>query len=144
MGHTLVIGYGNPLRRDDGAGPALARRIADLRLPGVEVIEAHQLLPEHAAALSRADRALFVDASAEPGLAAPRMRELQPSAEPSLAPHASDPEALLALAAILFEHSPEARLLEIPAADLSIGEGLSTATLEACDQALERARAWLA
>ena len=25
----LVIGYGNELRRDDGVGPSLARRVAD-------------------------------------------------------------------------------------------------------------------
>jgi hydrogenase maturation protease len=35
---TLVIGVGNPDRQDDGAGPAVAARVADLALPGVRVI----------------------------------------------------------------------------------------------------------
>lgn len=133
---TLVLGYGNPLRRDDGAGPEVARRVAALALPGVEVIEAHQLLPEHAEALSRVDRAIFVDASVEEGLDAVRVRKVEPSADPSLAPHASDPESLLALAALLFERPAEAWLVEIPASDLGIGEGLSEAAQEACELAL--------
>jgi len=135
---TLILGYGNPLRRDDGAGPEVARRVAALGLPGLEVIEAHQLLPEHAEALSRVDRAVFVDASVEEGLEAVRVSEVVPSSDPSLAPHASDPESLLALAALLFERAPDAWLVEIPAADLGIGEGLSETAQEACELALMR------
>jgi len=137
---TLVIGYGNSLRRDDGAGPEVARRVAALDWPGLDVIEAHQLLPEHAEALSRVDRAVFVDASIDEGLKAVRVSEVVPSADASLAPHASDPESLLALAALLFERAPEAWLVEIPAADLGIGEGLSMATKEACEVAFSRIR----
>ena len=38
--HTrLVIGIGNPDRGDDGAGRAVARRLRDLGLPGLEVLE---------------------------------------------------------------------------------------------------------
>jgi len=135
---TLVIGYGNTLRRDDGAGVEIARRVGALERPGVEVIEAHQLLPEHADALSRVDRAVFVDASVEEGLDDVRVREVAPSSDPSLAPHASDPESLLALAALLFERAPKAWLVEIPAADLGIGEGLSEAVEGACDKAFEQ------
>jgi len=42
MGDTaayLVIGLGNEFRSDDGCGPAVARRIDRLRLPGVRVVE---------------------------------------------------------------------------------------------------------
>jgi hydrogenase maturation protease len=35
---TLVVGIGNPGRGDDGAGPAVADRVAALALPGVRVI----------------------------------------------------------------------------------------------------------
>lgn len=34
---VLIIGIGNPFRRDDGIGPTVAGRIAALGLPGVEV-----------------------------------------------------------------------------------------------------------
>jgi hydrogenase maturation protease len=36
----LVIGVGNPFRRDDGVGPALAERVAALALPNVDTISA--------------------------------------------------------------------------------------------------------
>ena len=39
----LVIGYGNPGRRDDGLGPALAARLEALALPGVTVESDFQL-----------------------------------------------------------------------------------------------------
>ena len=47
----LLIGYGNPGRRDDGLGPALAGAIAAADLPGVEVESGYQLLPEDALAV---------------------------------------------------------------------------------------------
>jgi len=40
MKKILVIGVGNIYRNDDAAGILVARAIGDLRLPGVEVIEA--------------------------------------------------------------------------------------------------------
>jgi len=36
----LVIGLGNEFRGDDGCGPAVARRIKQLSLPGVQVVPA--------------------------------------------------------------------------------------------------------
>jgi hydrogenase maturation protease len=37
-GPAVVIGIGNPYRRDDGAGPAVADAIDRLHLPGVRVV----------------------------------------------------------------------------------------------------------
>ena len=58
----LVIGYGNPGRRDDGLGPAFADAIAELALPGVQVEVDYQLSVEDAAAAAAGERVLFVDA----------------------------------------------------------------------------------
>ncbi|HEY5553668.1 MAG TPA: hydrogenase maturation protease, partial [Cellulomonas sp.] len=35
----VVIGLGSPDRGDDAVGPEVARRVADLHLPGVTVVE---------------------------------------------------------------------------------------------------------
>ena len=43
---TLVIGYGNDLRTDDGAGRWVAERIESFDLPGVSVRSVPQLTPE--------------------------------------------------------------------------------------------------
>ncbi len=135
---TLVIGYGNPLRRDDGAGPEAARRLAGMQPPGVVVVEAHQLLPEHAELLSRVRRAVFVDASAEEGLEEVRLQPVEPAAGAGLDPHVSDPGRLLALAAELFGNAPEAWMLRLPAADFGIGEGLSPTAEAAVREAVAR------
>jgi hydrogenase maturation protease len=59
---TLVIGFGNTLRSDDGVGPRVASVVAGWGLPGVVAIAVHQLGPELAEPLAEAGRAFFVDA----------------------------------------------------------------------------------
>jgi Ni,Fe-hydrogenase maturation factor len=61
--NTLVVGVGNPTRRDDGAGYAVAERIAALDLPGVEVQTTQQLQLELTEDFARFDRVVVVDAS---------------------------------------------------------------------------------
>lgn len=63
---AVVIGVGNPFRRDDGAGPEVASRVRAI-LPGVEVVE----LDGDPAGLmdtwEGADIAVVVDAVRSPG-----------------------------------------------------------------------------
>ena len=143
MTRTLVIGYGNSLRRDDGAGPEVARRVRDLALPGVEVIEAHQLLPEHAERLSHYERALFVDASVEEDLDAVRLAPVAPNADAGIDAHASDPGGLLALALLLFDGAPDSWIVRLPVADLGIGDGLSATATAAVRDAVAQIRAFI-
>ena len=120
---TLVIGFGNPLRRDDGVGPfvvGLLEPSADL-----EVIACHQLTPEMAEAVSRAGRVIFIDARAD---LAPGEIAIEP-----VHPHASalfhqfDPGTLLACAAQLYGAAPEAFLAGVGAESFELGETLSPA-----------------
>jgi len=66
MAEVLIIGYGNPLRGDDGAGwqaaGILKERIRDER---VQVVRSHQLMPEMAEAISRARKVIFIDADCD-------------------------------------------------------------------------------
>ena len=60
----LILAYGNPLRSDDG----LAWRVADAleaKFPSsqVEILRLHQLTPELAERVSRANAVIFVDAA---------------------------------------------------------------------------------
>ncbi len=64
MKKTLIIGYGNTLRTDDGAGVWIANKIALLDLPGVEVRTCHQLGFELVEDLISFDSVIFVDAAA--------------------------------------------------------------------------------
>ena len=58
---NLVIGYGNPLRRDDGFGAVVANEVGH-RLDAA-VLAPQQLLPEHTDIVRRALSVIFVDAS---------------------------------------------------------------------------------
>lgn len=121
----LVLGYGNELRRDDGAGPAVARAVARASWPGVQAEAAHQLLPEHSVRVAAADRVVFVDATVE-GAGAVLCRPLEPApGMGQILVHACDPAGLLALARHVHGRVPQAWLVTIPARDLALGEGLS-------------------
>lgn len=127
---VLVIGYGNTLRRDDGAGCAAARRLAR-RLPKkiATVIAVHQLLPELAEPLSRAKFAVFIDADAKLPPGSLRRRSLRiPTNSPakSIAHHQSA-HGILRLARDLYGRRPRALLFSVGGQDFSFGSRLSPA-----------------
>jgi hydrogenase maturation protease len=123
----LVIGYGNPGRRDDGLGPALAARVEAQQWTGVTVQSDYQLMIEHSALMVGHDVVVFADAA----LNLPRGEpyDLQPVAAascPSGFSHHLPPPAVLQLAADCFGARPQAWLLGIRAVDLrSYAEGLT-------------------
>lgn len=129
-GHLLVIGYGNTLRSDDGAGPLAAEAVEALGLPGVRTITCHQLTPELADPISRARTVVFVDASAS-DITAPVLSRVTPADSLQLMAHASSPEHLLALARDLFGNAPAAWMLALPAENFDLGEELSPLTRSA-------------
>ena len=125
---TLVIGYGNPLRSDDGVGQVVAEAIAARAHAGsgVSAIAAHQLLPEHAEAISGADRVIFVDAEAGGTPGEIRVRELAADTEGSAGLiHDFTPGTLLAYADLLYGHAPPAVLVTVSGFSFDHGEGLS-------------------
>jgi len=127
----LVIGIGNPLRRDDGVGWWLARRARRLR-PAPRVLAVQQLTPELVEVLAAARRVLFIDAwLPQAGTAAPA-RLLPLSLPPAGAgggafSHQLDPPQLLAITALLHGRTPSAWLLLLPAHALEHGARLSPA-----------------
>jgi hydrogenase maturation protease len=71
LGATVVIGLGNPDRRDDGAGLEVARRLRATLADSIRVIEQGGEATGLMAAWEGADRALIIDATASgasPGL----------------------------------------------------------------------------
>jgi hydrogenase maturation protease len=119
----LVIGYGNELRGDDGAGPRVARAVAGWVRPGVRALAVHQLIPELAAELAAAERVVFVDAAVGAGTVC--WRHVHADAGPAPLGHTCDPGWLLALAQALDARAPTAWLVTIPARCLGCGDELS-------------------
>jgi hydrogenase maturation protease len=142
----LVIGYGNPGRRDDGLGPALAARLQALNLPGVTVENDYQLSIEHAEVVARYDVVVFADAARDvPGDGPFYLSPLTPAPDARSFSHSLSPQAVLELAAQCFGARPRGWLLGIRPADLdSFGEGISpqgqenlSSALAALQQAIE-------
>jgi len=138
---VLVIGYGNPLRGDDGAGWSAAELLAeDPRAAGAQVVICHQLTPELAEDVSRADLVVLIDASAEVtgGAAASRPGAVEVRTIPvahddgtastpvtSLFSHHIDAVRLLQLSGALYGRWPPAVEISIRVADVEGGTALS-------------------
>lgn len=127
MSRVLVIGWGNPARGDDGlAWHALEQLATEPLGEHVAVILRHQLTPELAERVQRAQRVLFVDASAQDPPGKLRCRRLGPrGCEASAFSHHLTPAALLALTQTLFGRCPEAFSLSVGGADFTFTEALS-------------------
>lgn len=133
MKRVLVIGYGNPLRGDDGLGIAaveMLMRRTEIeprdRSVAIHFKAVHQLTPEIAADLSEVDFAVFIDAACDNVQGDIIHRRVLPSASaPDSFSHQLTPEVLLAMAERLYGRSPQAYLYSIGAASFEYGETLS-------------------
>jgi hydrogenase maturation protease len=124
---TLVLGWGNPGRMDDGLGPAFVEEVSRLGLPGVALDSNYQLTVEDSADVARHRRVVFVDADRR-GRAPFSMRRIRPGRRgSSFSTHSVGPASVLSLCRDLFGAEPEAWLLGIRGYDFDrFGEGLSS------------------
>ncbi len=126
-GDVLVIGYGNTLRTDDGVGRLAAERLADdPRLDGVRVIGRHQLTPELALDVSRADLVVFVDASRHPPAGIFTVEPMDRTGRHGTAwSHHLDPPSLLDLTGELYGRVPDAVLVSVGVESVLLGDRMS-------------------
>jgi hydrogenase maturation protease len=112
-GRTLVIAWGNPARRDDGLGPALARAV-EMSTDGLVDIEIdYQLQIEHARDVARYRRVVFVDAACSGAAPFSLRRVSATSPGTGFSSHSVSPGSILALSRDLFASEPEAWLLGV-------------------------------
>lgn len=125
---TLVLGYGNQSRTDDGVGWFVVERLQEWGLADAELLTSHQLEVDHAEVMSRFDVVVFVDA-AIPESASPITRTVvKPSYQSHAVAHYLTPADLLELALMLFGRAPRAILFSIRGKDFNFGTELSDAT----------------
>jgi len=134
----LVLGYGNPGRRDDGLGPALAAAVEAMALPGVDVEASYQLNIEDAATLADYAGALFVDAGVQCGVPC-TLRKIGAARTITFTSHAVSPESVLAICEENFGPPPAAWILAIRGYDFELGEGLTPEAGKNLDGALAAA-----
>ncbi len=112
LGSTLVIGYGNPGRQDDGLGPACARRIAAFELPGVRAEANYQLTMEDALTVAGFASTVFVDAALH-GEAPFFVAPVRPDEGCAIGSHSLSPQAVVTLANTLYNVSTDAYVIGI-------------------------------
>ncbi len=153
MKRTLVIGFGNVHRRDDGAGFVVLNALREEmgRPPldadddgyddlghGIDTLLLHQLVPDLAETVAPYDLVIFVDAHV--GIIPELLREEEVIAryEATIVPHQLHPGMVLALAHELFGSHVRGVLLSIRGYDFDFGEGLSAQTAALVPPAVTR------
>ena len=77
---ALIIGFGNPLRGDDGLGWHAAQELRKtLTGEDAEVIACLQLMPELAEAVAHSKRVIFIDAAVGEPAGEVKLAELEPA-----------------------------------------------------------------
>ena len=149
---TLIIGYGNPRRQDDGVGLAVVNGLrgrAGQRLleegedgfddlgGALDTLFLQQLSPELAETLIEYDRVILVDAhfGIYPELV--HRAELDPQAEAAIVSHHFKPGTLLALARQLYGRAPSGELISVRGFAFDFTSELSPQTAQGVAQVIE-------
>jgi hydrogenase maturation protease len=127
-GAILIVGIGNTLRRDDGAGWLFAERLADELCKVEERVcleKVHQLTPELAIEVVDlgATAIVFVDASI--AVQSTTLTPLTDDNPSTSITHSLTPAALLLMVRRLYAVESAGWLVQVPAEDFDHGEGLS-------------------
>jgi hydrogenase maturation protease len=153
VNRTLVIGFGNVYRRDDGAGFALINAVRerlgrpplgldddgyDDRGHQVDTLLLHQLVPELAEEIAPYGLVVFVDAHVGQIPELIHEEELEVCYRSTTVTHTLHPCSVLALTQELHGRSPRGVLLSVRGYDFEFGEGLSEGTAALVPQAADR------
>ena len=136
MGNTLIYGYGNPGRQDDGLGSAFVDRIQESIGNNVQCDTNYQLNIEDAANIAEFDTVIFVDASKE-DIEDFKFTEVTPSDQVSFTMHAVSPAYVLHLCESIYKKSPKTYLLHIKGYEWEMREELTSKGKENLEKALE-------
>ena len=144
MPRVLIIGYGNPLRADDGLGWRAAEQLREAAPPDTEVLTVHQLTPELAEDASRAELVVFIDAGEGGTPGSWKREEIAPDAGGQPFTHHVTPASLVSAAGTLYGRAPRAVLFSMAGESFEFGEGLSPRVAAALPEMLEevKATAW--
>ncbi|MCA9400216.1 MAG: hydrogenase maturation protease [Candidatus Omnitrophica bacterium] len=150
--NTLIIGYGNKMRGDDGIGPYIAEKIELSQWPSTDVWVMQQLQVELVEDIKGYKPIIFIDAALNArqlkinvipgtrtqddasGACAGNFTKQQSS---STSTHHLSPYALWQLCEKLYQVRLDMYLVSIPARQFDMTESISTETLAYADKAVE-------
>ena len=121
----IIIGYGNPLREDDGIGWRAAE-LLEQKLPvgTAEIIECHQLTPELAASIEGAAVVVFLDGACDCAPGVVSSEPVRPEGAVVWSHHLT-PGQLLTLSKQLNGDVPPAFLIRGGIKSMELREGLT-------------------
>jgi hydrogenase maturation protease len=125
---SIVIGVGNPYRRDDGVGHIVADMLTERRIPGVRVIRAMGEPGEMLDAWRDVPRAVVVDAAVGEGMAPGRIQQWTPGdveAPGVVSSHTLGVMQTFALAQALGHVPGQLIVFSVGVADVGHGVGLT-------------------
>jgi hydrogenase maturation protease len=157
MQKTLILGYGNLDRQDDGVAWFVLAGIAKylgLDYPpaeedfiyhgdGIDLVFELQLTPEIAEILTSYSRVCFVDAHTGAKPEDINAEEIQAIYQTSPFTHHMTPQTLLYYAAELYQAKPRGFLVSIRGYEFGFKQGLSPAAASLLDQAINKIINWL-
>lgn len=153
MKKTLIVGYGNRDREDDGAGWHMLQQLANAlnltapTLPGDETITMdgqlkliylYQLLPEMAEDVSDYDRIFFLDAHNSNQLPELVVEPIFPKNSHSAFTHHLTPEDLLSITQTIGKSVPEAWLISVRGHSFRFAHELSLETAASVQSGTEQ------
>ena len=158
MANTLIIGYGNADRQDDGAGWHVLKNLAE-RIgcaipddPGeaieiesqlVDILFTLQIYPELAETISQYEKVCFVDAHTSEIPDEISWTKLSPEYEKSPLTHHMSPKTVLSIASTIYNRIPEAILVSIRGYHFQFERALSQRTSKLARLAADRIWDWI-
>ncbi len=129
MRKTLIYGYGNPGRQDDGLGVAFVKQFEKTAHEAgldceIDFDCNYQLNIEDALTISNYQRIIFADASTE-SIVCFALSKVSPATKVNFTMHAVSPEYVLHLCQTLYDKHPEVYLLHIKGYEWGMREELT-------------------
>ena len=158
MKKTLILGFGNADRQDDGIAWHVLNRLAvrldrassvsldeGFQLSGTnpELLFVLQLTPEMAETISQFDRVCFVDAHTGNIPGEVNQSPVTPEFQASPFTHHLTPDSCLALSVALYSKLPEAILVSVRGYEFGFDRSLSSQTAPLAEQAAQAIWSWL-
>lgn len=136
MERVTVVGYGNPLRSDDGVAWQLVEHLRQVLPEAIRIICVQQLTPELAEDVALSDLVIFLDASSKGTPDTVHCEPVFSQPDELRFSHHLTPSELLTLSDRLYSATPRAFLISVQAECFDYGETMSPSVIHAVPEAV--------
>ena len=155
---TLIIGFGNADRQDDGVGWHILKNLAEkigqsvpddpgasieIESEIVDLVYILQIFPELSETISHYKRVCFVDAHTSDIPEKISWHQLTPEYEKSPLTHHMSPKTVLSITATIYDRVPEAILVSVRGYGFQFNRELTPKTTALAEQTTERLWEWI-